>query len=85
MVTAASSARTFSFSSSSSPIVASLFLLRSAPHRSFNGRFAATSQQPRRYICSSVIVMYRSFRSTEEGARPVPAQETFAVRKTLGA
>ena len=36
-------------------------------------------------VCSSIIVMYRSFRSTEEGAHPVPAQETVAVRNPLGA
>ena len=35
-------------------------------------------------VCSS-IVMYRSFRSTEEGAHPVPAQETVAVCNPLGA
>ena len=36
-------------------------------------------------VCSSIIVMYRSFRSTEEGAHPIPAQETVAVHNPLGA
>ena len=53
MVVLASSARTFSFSSSSSPIVASLFLLLSAHRGSFDGQLAATSQQPRRFVVGS--------------------------------
>ena len=53
MVTVASSARTFSFSSLSSPIVASLFLLLSAHRRSSDGRFATTSQQPWKFVVAS--------------------------------
>ena len=73
----------FSFSSSSSAIVASLFLLRSAPLPFQWPIRSHRSVAPE--VCSSVIVMYRSFRSTEEGAHPTPAQETFAVRNSLGA